>query len=279
VIHVSNPVLASPSDSITGGTAPVYDHIGVGYSSVRHPDPRWARHIRDSLGNAGTVLNVGAGAGAYEPTDVPVVAVEPSWEMRAQRPAGSAPCVIGSAESLPFDDQSFDAVMAVLTVHHWSDLEAGISELLRVASRFSIITYDMDVQADFWFTRDYVPEIAEAERSRVPSMDRLTALLGPCDVTELPVWHDFTDGFMTAFWRRPEAYLDPSTRRACSAFALTDERAVTRGVERLRDDLATGDWHRRHADMLERDHIDAGFRLITGVSPHAGPSTAEGVSA
>jgi SAM-dependent methyltransferase len=282
VIRVPNPLLAPRVDSLVDRTTPVYDHIGVGYSSVRRPDPRWAQRIRASLGDPRTVLNVGAGAGAYEPTDVLVVAVEPSLKMRTQRRPGSSPCVIGSAENLLFDDQSFDAAMAVLTVHHWSDLQAGISELLRVAARFAIVTYDMDVQADFWFTRDYVPEIAQAERSRVPSLDRLTALLGPCDVTELPVWHDFTDGFMTAFWRRPEAYLDPSIRRACSAFALTDEQAVTRGVERLRDDLATGEWHRRYADMIQREHIDAGFRLLTGISPHAAqprPSATEGTSA
>ncbi|WP_434597900.1 class I SAM-dependent methyltransferase [Streptomyces sp. A5-4] len=267
-----NPVHVLPADATAGDIAPVYDRIGVGYSSVRRPDPRWAHQIQESLGNPRTVLNVGAGTGAYEPTGVPVVAVEPSWEMRAQRPPDAAPCVVGGAESLPFDDQSFDAVMAVLTVHHWSDLEAGISELLRVASRFAIVTYDMDVQADFWFTRDYVPQIAAAECSRVPSLDRLTTLLGPCEVTELSVWHDFTDGFMTAFWQRPEAYLDPATRQACSAFALTDEHAVARGVARLSEDLASGDWHRRYADLLTRQHIDAGFRLLTGVSRYAAPA-------
>ncbi|MCS0639847.1 class I SAM-dependent methyltransferase [Streptomyces sp. LP05-1] len=248
---------------------PVYDRIGVGYSAVRRPDPRWARLIRAALGDARTVLNVGAGSGAYEPTDLPVVAVEPSAEMRAQRRPEAAPCVNGRAEQLPFDDRSFDAVQAVLTVHHWTDLAAGVSELLRVADRFAVVTYDMDVQADFWFTRDYVPEIAEAERSRVPSLTRLTELLGPCEITELPVWHDFTDGFMTAFWRRPETYLDPLMRRACSAFALTDPAAVERGVARLRADLDSGAWQRRYGELLERDHIDAGFRLLTGVSPVA----------
>ncbi|MER7667490.1 class I SAM-dependent methyltransferase [Kitasatospora sp. NPDC096128] len=253
----------------TAPAAPVYDRIGVGYSAVRRPDPRWAQAVRAALGDARSVLNVGAGSGAYEPTDLTVVAVEPSLEMRAQRPADAAPCVVGRAESLPFDDQAFDAVQAVLTVHHWTDLAGGVAELLRVASRFAVVTYDMDVQAGFWFTRDYVPEIAEAERSRVPSLHRITELLGPCEVTELPVWHDFTDGFMTAFWRRPEAYLDPMMRRACSAFALTDQAAVERGVERLRADLDSGAWHRRYADLVTRDRIDAGFRLITGSSPYA----------
>ncbi|MFI0186664.1 class I SAM-dependent methyltransferase [Streptomyces sp. NPDC017082] len=255
------------------GTAAVYDRIGVGYSAVRRPDPRWAALIRESLGDARTVLNLGAGSGAYEPEGLQVIAVEPSLEMRAQRAAGSAPCLAGRAEDLPFDDRTFDAAMAVLTVHHWSDLEAGIAELLRVADRFAVVTYDMDVQADYWFTRDYVPEIADAERSRVPSLERITTLLGPCEVAELPVWHDFTDGFMTAFWRRPAAYLEPAVRRACSAFALTDPAAVERGVARLRADLDSGAWHRRYADLLERDHIDAGFRLLTGTSRQAAAGT------
>ncbi|MFF9768207.1 class I SAM-dependent methyltransferase [Streptomyces sp. NPDC014636] len=267
-----SPVTHTVLDSLSAansGTAAVYDRIGVGYSTVRRPDPRWAALIRESLGDARTVLNLGAGSGAYEPESLQVIAVEPSREMRAQRGAGSAPCMAGRAENLPFDDRTFDAAMAVLTVHHWSDLEAGIAELLRVADRFAVVTYDMDVQSDYWFTRDYVPEIADAERSRVPSLERLTTLLGPCEVVELPVWHDFTDGFMTAFWRRPEAYLEPAVRRACSAFALTDPAAVERGVARLRADLDSGAWHRRYADLLERDHIDAGFRLLTGTSRYA----------
>ncbi|MFF1560695.1 class I SAM-dependent methyltransferase [Streptomyces sp. NPDC058279] len=277
---MSNPLLAVPSAvPVPSGTAAVYDRIGIGYSSVRRPDPRWAELIHGALGDARTVLNVGAGSGAYEPAGVRLVSVEPSREMRAQRPADAAPCVAAGAEHLPFDDQSFDAVMAVLTVHHWSDLEAGIAELQRVARRFAIVTYDMDVQGDFWFTRDYVPEIADAERSRVPSMERLTSLLGPCEVTELPVWHDFTDGFMTAFWRRPTAYLDPATRRACSAFALTDQVAVARGVARLEEDLASGVWQSRYADLLDREAIDTGFRLVTGVSPHAADAGATGASA
>ncbi|MFJ8623614.1 class I SAM-dependent methyltransferase [Kitasatospora sp. NPDC093550] len=266
---MAHPVLEEVLTPGTGASAAVYDRIGIGYSAVRRPDPEWAAIIRESLGDARTVINVGAGSGAYEPTDLSVVAVEPSAEMRAQRPAGAAPCLAGRAESLPFDDGTFDAALAVLTVHHWTDLEAGIAELRRVASRFTVLTYDMDVQGEYWFTRDYVPEIATAERSRVPSVQRLTELLGPCEVRELPLRHDFTDGFMTAFWRRPEAYLDPNVRRACSAFALTDAEAVSRGVERLRADLESGHWHRTYADLLERDTLDAGFRLITGVSPHA----------
>lgn len=173
-----NSVTYTVLDTVSD-TAPVYDRIGIGYSTVRRPDPRWAAAIRASLGGARTVLNLGAGSGAYEPDGVRLIAIEPSREMRAQRGAGSAPCIAGQVESLPFDDQSFDVVMAVLTVHHWADLDTGIRELLRVAHRFAVVSYDMDVQADYWFTRDYVPEIAEAERSRVPSLERVTTTSRP----------------------------------------------------------------------------------------------------
>jgi SAM-dependent methyltransferase len=247
--------------------AALYDRIGVGYAGVRRPDPRWAALIRAAVGEARNVINIGAGAGSYEPEDVPLLAVEPSAAMRAQRPPGAAPCLIGRAEELPFDTGQFDVALAVLTVHHWTDLAAGVAELRRVARRFVVVTYDMAVQRDFWLTREYLPEIAEAEESRVPPLPHLTELLGvPVDVQVLPVWHDFTDGFMTAFWRRPRAYLDPARRRSCSAFALTDGDAVRRGVGRLREDLESGAWARRHAGLLELDRIDAGFRLITGGS-------------
>jgi len=250
--------------------AALYDRIGVGYSAVRRPDPRWAAIIRQAIGPASTVLNVGAGAGAYEPTDTRVVAVEPSREMRAQRDPGIAPCVAARAEALPFADRTFDVAMAVLTIHHWGDLRAGLRELTRVAERFVILTYDMSVQGEFWLTREYIPQIRQAERGRVPSLRTTTGLLGRCEVSILPVYRDHTDGFMTAFWSRPEAYLDPVRRRSCSAFALTDRRAVEAGVERLRRDLESGAWAARHAHLATLDRIDAGFRLITGRSATAG---------
>jgi SAM-dependent methyltransferase len=258
----------------TRGSTVLYDRIGVGYSAVRRPDPRWCRTIRAALAGARTVLNVGAGTGAYEPADLPVVAVEPSAEMRAQRVPSAAPCLAARAEDLPFADRSFDVALAVLTVHHWSDLRAGLAELRRVARRFVVVTYDMDVQGEFWLTRDYIPQIREAERGRVPSVRRLCGLLGRCDVRVMPVWHDHTDGFMTAFWRRPEAYLDPVRRRSCSAFALTDPAAVAGGIERLRRDLESGRWARRYRGLQRLDHIDVGFRLISGASEPRPPVTA-----
>jgi SAM-dependent methyltransferase len=248
------------------GSAALYDRIGIGYTAVRRPDPRWAAAIGAAVGGARTVVNIGAGAGAYEPVGPRVVAVEPSAEMRAQRGPSRTVQVAARAEGLPFADRTFDVAMAVLTVHHWKDLRAGLAELSRVADRFVIVTYDMDVQGEFWLTRDYIPQIAQAERGRVPSIGKLVALLGSGEVRVLPVWHDHADGFMTAFWRRPEAYLDPLRRRSCSAFALTDRRAVEAGIARLRADLRSGEWARRYRQLSARDHIDAGFRLIVGRS-------------
>jgi SAM-dependent methyltransferase len=247
-------------------SAALYDRIGIGYAAVRRPDPRWADAIRAAMGDARTVVNVGAGAGAYEPIGPRVVAVEPSAEMRAQRGPSRTVQVAARAEGLPFADRAFEVAMAVLTVHHWKDPRAGLAELSRVADRFVIVTYDMDVQGEFWLTRDYIPQIREAERGRVPSLQTLIGLLGSGEVRVLPVWHDHTDGFMTAFWRRPEAYLDPVRRRSCSAFALTDRRAVDAGIERLRADLHSGVWARRYRHLAEREYIDAGFRLIVGPS-------------
>ncbi len=248
------------------GTPPVYDRIGIGYRSVRRPDPRWSALIRAAIGEGRSVVNVGAGAGSYEPVDVPVTAVEPSMVMIAQRPAGAAPCVAGRAEALPFDDGAFDVALAVLTVHHWADLARGIAELHRVARRYVIVSYDMDVQDQFWLTRDYIPKIADAEHSRVPALATLQNRLPGSRVEPLPISADFTDGFMTAFWQRPHAYLDPAVRRSCSAFALTDRDAVERGIASLRSDLASGAWERRFRHLRALSSIDAGFRLITGTS-------------
>jgi SAM-dependent methyltransferase len=238
-----------------------YDDIGTTYRRTRVPDPRIQALIDRALGDARTVVNVGAGAGSYEPADRELTAVEPSAVMIAQRPPGAAPCIQASAESLPFGDGSFDAAMAILTLHHWSDLERGIAELRRVARRIVILTYDVE-RGEFWLTREYLPAAREHDRERFPAMDRLVELLGPGTVVEpVPVPHDCSDGFFGAFWRRPAAYLEPEVRAGISNMHLL-EGQLDDGLARLRADLGSGAWQARHGDLLELDAYDVGYRLV-----------------
>lgn len=237
----------------------LYDTIGVGYTTARRTDPRWMQAILAALGDARTVLDVGAGSGNYEPADRTVYAVEPSREMVAQRGPDAPPVVRAVAEALPVRDDAVDAALAVLTVHHWPDWRRGIAELRRVAPRRVVLAYDTRLHAEFWFVREYVPEIAELERSR-PSAPDIAAELGADRVLPLPLPWDFTDGVFPAYWRRPEAYL--TVRDTCSALAQAPRDAVERGLAELRADLADGTWHERHADLTGLDEYDAGFRLL-----------------
>ena len=238
----------------------LYDRLGRSYATTRREDPRIAAAIQAALGDARRVVNVGAGAGAYEPRDREVVAVEPSPVMIAQRPAGAAPVVQASAEQLPFADGEFDVAMAILTVHHWSDLEAGICELERVAGRIVILSWDQKTTGRFWLVRDYLPEVS-AYDSRSPTTHRLLVLLGGGEVTPVPVPHDCADGFLAAWWRRPEAYLDPEVRAGISSLSLLEGR-LDLGLRRLARDLSSGRWHERYAHLLELEELDAGYRLI-----------------
>jgi SAM-dependent methyltransferase len=238
----------------------LYDRLGRTYATTRREDPRIAAAIHPALGDARRVVNVGAGTGAYEPRDREVVAVEPSPVMIAQRPAGAAPVVRATAEELPFADAEFDAAMAILTVHHWADLEAGIAELRRVARRIVILSWDQATTGRFWLVRDYLPEVAASD-SRAPTTQRLVGLLGGADVTAVPVPHDCADGFMAAWWRRPAAYLDPEVRAGISSLSLLEGR-LDAGLGRLARDLSSGRWHERYADLLELEELDAGYRLI-----------------
>jgi SAM-dependent methyltransferase len=239
----------------------LYDRIGTGYALGRRTDPRWMSAILDALGDARSVADIGAGTGSYEPADRTVIAVEPSSEMVRQRPPHASPVVRAVAEALPLRSQVVDAALAVLTVHHWPDWRRGLAELRRVAAHRVVLAYDTERHTEFWFVREYVPEIADLERGR-PSADAIADELGADSVTPLPVPWDFTDGVFPAYWRRPAAYLDPAVRRACSALAQTDPGAVDRGVRRLRADLESGRWQERHRDLLALDQWDAGFRLI-----------------
>lgn len=238
----------------------IYDRIGHGYRRFRTPDPRIAALVREVLGDARTVVNVGAGSGSYEPTDRKVVAVEPSATMIAQRPAGSAPVIQASAEALPFEDQSFDAAMAVLTIHHWGNRAQGLRELRRVARQRVVILTHLPDAAPFWLTDTYVPEITAMDRGIFPSIAEIESVLGPVRVTPVPVPHDCTDGFLGAYWRRPEAYLDPDVRAAISGFAKLPETAER--MERLRADLASGEWERANGSLREREAVDLGYRLV-----------------
>lgn len=239
----------------------LYDDIGTGYSSRRRTDPRWMAEVLAALGTARSVADVGAGTGSYEPRDRTVVAFEPSAGMIRQRPAGTGPAVRAAAEALPVRDNAVEAALAVLTVHHWADWRAGLAELRRIAPLRVVLAYDTRRHTEFWFVREYVPEIAALERGR-PSADDIAGELGADTVVTLPVPWDFTDGVFPAHWRRPAAYLDPGVRRACSALAQTDPAAVERGIDRLRADLDSGRWHERHQDLLGLDEWDAGFRLV-----------------
>jgi len=241
----------------------VYDAIGTGYVAHRQADPRIALEIRAALGNAVRIVNVGAGAGSYEPSDVSVVAVEPSWEMISQRSAGRAAAVQALAERLPFPDGAFDAALAVLTVHHWTDRRAGLAELARVARRVVVVTWDPAGRDSFWLTTEYLPEIIEFDLPRFPSVSELAECLGGHVTTQaLPVPHDCVDGFLGAFWRRPDAYLDPAVRSAMSCFAQLPAERVESGLTRLADDLRDGRWDARFGHLRKQDAADLGYRLV-----------------
>jgi SAM-dependent methyltransferase len=238
----------------------LYDSIGGGYTAVRREDPRIAARIRAALGDARTVVNVGAGTGAYEPEDLEVIAVEPSEVMIAQRPEGAAPVVRAVAEKLPFEDGSFDVAMGVLTDHHWTDHERGLSELRRVARRVVLFSWEPPPH-DMWVASEYFPCFEEL----VPegySIETTAERLGGARIEPVPIPHDCLDGFFHAYWRRPQAYLDPDARAGISVFALIDEGCVERGLARLAADLESGAWERRHADLLELAELDCGYRLV-----------------
>ena len=239
----------------------LYDTIGATYTVTRRTEPRIAAQVWTALGDAGTVLNVGAGTGSYEPSDRDVTAVEPSAVMRAQRPAGAARCVAATAESLPFEDQSFDAAMAFATVHHWHDPIAGLREMQRVARRvvvFTCDTTDRRWRRRFWLTRDYLPEVAA---SRVGLATGLARAIGARMEPVLIPW-DCADGFFEAYWRRPEAYLDENVRRGISVWASVGPDAEQRAVRSLRDDLASGHWAERNRDLVDLDAAELGLRLL-----------------
>ena len=239
----------------------LYDRIGHFYTATRQEDPRLAALIRGALGpNVRTVINVGAGAGAYEPCDLDVTAVEPTAAMRANRPPGAAPVIDARAEALPFADRAFDASMTVFSDHHWQNRAQGLSELRRVArQRVVVLTYDPAFADAYWLIRDYMPGFG-----RLPGMavEEVAAHLGGAEVRRVPVWHDCLDGFLLAYWRRPEAFLDPQVRAGISVFHRLPEDQIQEAIGRLRADLQSGAWAERNRDLLELDRLDVGLVLV-----------------
>jgi SAM-dependent methyltransferase len=242
-----------------------YGEIGGSYARFRQPEPVIAAQILEALGDARTVLNVGAGTGSYEPTDREVTAVEPSASMRAQRPAHLSVAIDAVAEDLPFAEGSFDASMATVTVHQWSDLEKGLAEMRRVTrGPVVLLVCDPDLLKDYWLN-DYIPEVRRIEASRFPSIDRIaTALGGQVEVKPVPVPLNCRDGFNEAYYGRPEALLDPEARLACSSWSLVPKPAVDRFVQHLSHDLESGRWDEKYGHLRTQPFFDGPLRLVVG---------------
>ncbi len=240
----------------------IYDSIGHGYRDFRKPDPRIAAKIRNAIGDARRVCNIGAGTGSYEPEDCEVVAVEPSEEMIAQR-TNDHSVVCCTAEKLPFADGQFDVAMAVLTLHHWVDPIAGLSEMKRVAQRQVILTFDTRVANEFWLVRDYMPEAQGFDEKRTISIDTIVGELDAKNIEVVEIPHDCIDGFQGAYWRRPDEYLKPEVRSAISSFAQLPNDLVEKVVNQLSIDLTSGAWAKRYSEWMSKETADLGYRLIS----------------
>jgi SAM-dependent methyltransferase len=238
-----------------------YERIGTTYAATRRTEPRIARYIEAALGNARSVVNVGAGAGSYEPEGLDVIPVEPSETMAAQRPPHLPRALIASAERLPLGDESVDAAMAIITIHHWSDVPAGIAEMKRVArDRILVLTLDPDVISRSW-VRNYWPELLSFDAEFPRSAD-LAAMMGGAEVITIPAPNDCVDVYIETVTGRPELLLDPVVRANCSGFARMDDSAEAAGVERLRSALESGEWDRRHGELRALDEHNGGLRLL-----------------
>lgn len=243
-------------------TAHVYDRIGRQYTANRRADPRWEAIVAAQIGDAQRIVNVGAGTGSYEPVGREVVAIEPSGVMVAQRAAGAAPAVRAVAADLPVVAGWADVVMAILTVHHWSDWERGLAELCRVAPRRIVFAIDFEVHSRFWLLQEYLPEVLEHTLRCEPSADVVAEAIGATESIDMPVFRDLQDGVLGAYWCRPEAYLDHVIRANNSGTALAHPETTALGIARLEADLASGAWYERHADLVARESIDMGYRLL-----------------
>jgi SAM-dependent methyltransferase len=249
------------TDDIQSG---FYDQIEFEYTATRCGDPRIAAQIHGALGDARSIVNVGAGAGAYEPHDREVVPIEPSRKMIAQRSPMLAPAIRGHAERLPLAANSVDAALACMTLHHWTDWRIGIQELRRVArKRVVIFTYDHSYAERFWLLRDYLPKLARLDRARFPAIDEQRVALGDeVEIEQVPIPYDCKDGFLAAYWRRPWAYLDERIRQGMSIFHLPEASRLLDGLDDLAEDLRTGRWEAHNQEILDREQLDLGYRLL-----------------
>jgi SAM-dependent methyltransferase len=245
----------------------LYDSIGVGYAVGRRTDPNVAEQLYTHLIGATRIVNVGAGTGSYEPDNVDLVAVEPSAEMISQRKAGSCRVEKAFAESLPFEDRSFSHAMTVLSMHHWDNRELAFAEISRVTTdRFVAITWDPN-STPFWLTRDYFPEIYDMDKSIFPGLEELSEYFDEVDISPLQIPSECEDGFLAAFWKRPEAYLNCEVRQSMSSFSKLDSSSL--GLKKLEEDLASGIWKRNNRDILSSSSIDVGYRLISAKVKHS----------
>ena len=244
---------------------PRYEAIGHQYSRFRHEDPRFRERIRAALGDARSVVNVGAGTGSYEPADLHVVAVEPSDVMAAQRPPQLAPAIRATADAIPLRDKSVDAAMAILSLHHWDDSrERGVRELVRVArDRVVILTHDAQVSGTMWLMSDYLPEVAQLDRAIFPPPDQVASWLGgPVEIETIPVPRDTPDWMLGSYWAHPERVLDASARSATSGFARMSPEVIARVVDAVGRDLEAGTWDARNGWLRQLHEHDVGLRLI-----------------
>jgi SAM-dependent methyltransferase len=239
----------------------LYDAIGRTYSTYRRPDPRIQAAVDAAIAGAGTIVNVGAGGGSYEPATGKVFAIEPSRTMIRQRPHSATPVLQGVAERLPLRDHEFDVGLAILTTHHWTDARAGLAEMARVSERQVIFTHGPGSFDDFWLVRDYVPEIRQLIRDErfLPPIEETLAIV---EIIDVAVPWDCTDGFLCAYWRRPEMYVDPARRAGISTFAVLDADVVAPAIRRLQSDIESGAWDRRYGRLRDLQELDLGYRIV-----------------
>ena len=248
--------------------AETYDEFGTGYGRVRRDDPAIGARIRAALGDVRSVVNIGAGTGSYEPADLAVTAVEPSAKMIDQRPAGSAPVIQAGAEVLPFEDDSFDAAMAVLTIHHWPDVQAGLDEMLRVTRRrIVIVAFEPDPLAELWISAEYFPEMGDLKRGPGADSREIASMLPSCETSAIPVSRHCSDLFFAALWARPELFLEDEVVSPMWVWQTISAESREAGRRRLARDLESGEWDRRYGHLRQLDQLDVGLRLLTLEKP------------